>query len=143
MRSLAIWHRSSPWRHSSSLDSEPRLTRPDIAERSESLVRARLMVPPRPGLLCASFAPSLAASLNPTHCPSTAHSPRIMHGPASSPLLAPLPMRSGPSSKPFFVPSVNEHTFHAHSAIGIASKVTLQSAGVGLLVSAVQNALQT
>lgn len=61
---------------------------------------------------------------------------------STNPLLAPLPTTSGPSSRPFFAPSANEHTFHAHSAIGIASKVTLQSAGVGLLVSAVQNALE-
>jgi hypothetical protein len=62
---------------------------------------------------------------------------------ATSPLLAPIPTNtSGPSSRPFFVPSPNEHTFHAHSPINIASKVTLQSAGVGLLVSAVQNALE-
>ncbi|RSH92199.1 hypothetical protein EHS25_008614 [Saitozyma podzolica] len=59
-----------------------------------------------------------------------------------NPLLPPLPSTS--SSRPFFLPSPLEHahTFHAHSALNAASKVTLQSAGVGLLVSAVQNALE-
>lgn len=31
--------------------------------------------------------------------------------------------------------------FHPHASLSIASRVTMQSAGVGLLVSAVQNAL--
>lgn len=59
-----------------------------------------------------------------------------------NPLLPPLPSTS--SSRPFFLPAPLEHahTFHAHSALNAASKVTLQSAGVGLLVSAVQNALE-
>ena len=78
---------------------------------------------------------------------SSFHSEQLYHATSmipTSPLLPPLPSStaSGPSSRPFFVPSVNEHTFHAHSPIAIASKVTLQSAGVGLLVSAVQNALE-
>lgn len=32
--------------------------------------------------------------------------------------------------------------FHPHESLAIASRVTMQSAGVGLLVSAVQNALE-
>ncbi|EIW71244.1 hypothetical protein TREMEDRAFT_67637 [Tremella mesenterica DSM 1558] len=32
--------------------------------------------------------------------------------------------------------------FHPHATLNIASRVTLQSAGVGLLISAVQNALE-
>ncbi|KAK4685972.1 hypothetical protein P7C73_g4162, partial [Tremellales sp. Uapishka_1] len=58
-----------------------------------------------------------------------------------NPLLAPLPSAS--SSTPFFIPSTVEPTlFHPHSSLGVASRVTAQSAGVGLLVSAVQNALE-
>ncbi|KAI9636380.1 uncharacterized protein MKK02DRAFT_45088 [Dioszegia hungarica] len=59
----------------------------------------------------------------------------------SSPLLPPLPARSS-SSKSFFAPSPLEHTFHPHSPLSLAARVTMQSAGVGLLVSAVQNALE-
>ncbi|ODN82215.1 hypothetical protein L202_02503 [Cryptococcus amylolentus CBS 6039] len=60
---------------------------------------------------------------------------------SAHPLLPPLPARS--ISSAYFVPSVHEeHTFHPHPALASATKVTLQSAGVGLLVSAVQNALQ-
>lgn len=45
----------------------------------------------------------------------------------------------------FFAPSATEaeHTFHPYSPMTLAAKATAQSAGVGLLVSAVQNALQT
>jgi hypothetical protein len=60
------------------------------------------------------------------------------------PLLPPLPSSSSSSSAPthFFIPStVEPELFHPHSALGIAAVVTAQSAGVGLLVSAVQNAL--
>jgi hypothetical protein len=54
--------------------------------------------------------------------------------------LAPMPT---PGSNAFFAPSAVEHAhmFHQHPTLAIASRVTLQSAGVGLLVSAVQNAL--
>jgi hypothetical protein len=60
----------------------------------------------------------------------------------TSPLLPPLTPRSGPS--PFFIRSAaeGEHMFHPHESLAIASRVTMQSAGVGLLVSAVQNALE-
>ncbi|WWC86895.1 uncharacterized protein L201_001774 [Kwoniella dendrophila CBS 6074] len=55
---------------------------------------------------------------------------------SSHPLLPPL------SGKAFFVPSPHEeHNFHPHPSLQLATRVTLQSAGVGLLVSAVQNAL--
>lgn len=57
---------------------------------------------------------------------------------ASHPLLPPL---SG-SSKAFFINSPNEsHMFHEHDTLPTALRVTLTSAGAGLLVSAVQNAL--
>jgi hypothetical protein len=61
---------------------------------------------------------------------------------SSSPLLPPLSARTSPS--PFLVRSVSEGEtlFHPHSSLAIASSVTMQSAGVGLLVSAVQNALE-
>ncbi|BEJ14920.1 hypothetical protein CspHIS471_0406870 [Cutaneotrichosporon sp. HIS471] len=60
--------------------------------------------------------------------------------PASHPLLAPL---SG-SSKTFFFPSPNEtNMFHEHPTLQSAIRVTLESAGAGLLVSAAQNALHT
>ncbi len=53
------------------------------------------------------------------------------------PLLVPLPSRTG-----FFLPSpLEQHAFHPHASLNIAARVTAQSAGVGLLVSAVQNAL--
>lgn len=57
----------------------------------------------------------------------------------TNPLLPPI---STASSSKFWIPSTVEHTFHAHSPINLAAKVTAQSAGVGLLVSAVQNALE-
>lgn len=58
---------------------------------------------------------------------------------ASNPLLPPL---KGASASSFFIPSANEqHTFHPHETVQTAMRVTLESAGVGLLVSAVQNAL--
>ncbi|CAD6581851.1 MAG: hypothetical protein TREMPRED_003100 [Tremellales sp. Tagirdzhanova-0007] len=48
------------------------------------------------------------------------------------------------SSTTFFLPSPMEpRVFHPHPALSIASRVTLQSAGVGLLVSTVKNALDT
>jgi hypothetical protein len=58
---------------------------------------------------------------------------------ATSPLLPPQA-----SSSAFFAPSVVEksHMFHEHPTLAVASRVTLQSAGVGLLVSAVQNAME-
>ncbi|KAL7419993.1 hypothetical protein Q5752_004956 [Cryptotrichosporon argae] len=48
------------------------------------------------------------------------------------------------SASTFFVasPAEHAHAFHAHPSVAVASKVTLQSAGVGLLVSSVQNALE-
>ncbi|WVR04634.1 hypothetical protein IAU60_001645 [Kwoniella sp. DSM 27419] len=59
---------------------------------------------------------------------------------SSHPLLAPVTAR--PANTPFFIPSAHEeHTFHPHPSLLLATRVTLQSAGVGLLVSAVQNAL--
>lgn len=58
---------------------------------------------------------------------------------ASNPLLPPL---KGVSAASFHIPSANEqHTFHPHETIKTAMRVTIESAGVGLLVSAVQNAL--
>lgn len=58
---------------------------------------------------------------------------------ASNPLLPPL---KGVSASSFYIPSANEaHTFHPHDTIQTAMRVTIESAGVGLLVSAVQNAL--
>lgn len=57
---------------------------------------------------------------------------------SSHPLLPPL---TG-SSKAFFINSPNEnHVFHEHPTLNNSIRVTLESAGVGLLVSAVQNAL--
>ncbi|RSH83445.1 uncharacterized protein EHS24_007129 [Apiotrichum porosum] len=58
----------------------------------------------------------------------------------ASPLLPP----AGASSRAFIAPSVVEgqqHLFHQHDTLNIATRITLQSAGAGLLVSAVQNAL--
>ncbi|TXT07248.1 hypothetical protein VHUM_03418 [Vanrija humicola] len=57
----------------------------------------------------------------------------------SNPLLPPLTGR--PSAFIANSPLEEAHLFHKHPTIQIASRVTLQSAGVGLLVSAVQNAL--
>ncbi|EJT52902.1 hypothetical protein A1Q1_00807 [Trichosporon asahii var. asahii CBS 2479] len=58
---------------------------------------------------------------------------------ASNPLLPPL---KGVSASSFYIPSANEaHTFHPHETVQTAMRVTIESAGVGLLVSAVQNAL--
>lgn len=62
----------------------------------------------------------------------------ITMAPTSHPLLPPL---SG-SSKALFFNSPNEsHMFHEHPTLQTAIRVTLESAGAGLLVSAVQNAL--
>ncbi|WWD21499.1 hypothetical protein CI109_105985 [Kwoniella shandongensis] len=61
---------------------------------------------------------------------------------SSHPLLPPITAR--PANSSFFIPSPHEeHLFHPHPAVNIATRVTLQSAGVGLLVSAVQNALES
>jgi len=62
---------------------------------------------------------------------------------SSHPLLAPLPSPSSSTYQPFFISSpVEKPPFHPHSTLGVASRVTLQSGAVGLLVSSVQNALQ-
>lgn len=70
---------------------------------------------------------------------------------APSPLLPPLPTPRASSSgssttatyKPsaFFIHAPAEPVFQSHPSLATAAKVTLTSAGVGLLVSAVQNAL--
>ncbi|OCF32601.1 hypothetical protein I317_00370 [Kwoniella heveanensis CBS 569] len=61
---------------------------------------------------------------------------------SSHPLLAPMSSRPANSPSPFFIPSPHEeHSFHPHPSLELATRVTVQSAGVGLLVSAVQNAL--
>lgn len=57
----------------------------------------------------------------------------------SNPLLPPLTGR--PSAFMANSPLEEAHLFHQHPTIAVAARVTLQSAGVGLLVSAVQNAL--
>lgn len=63
----------------------------------------------------------------------------------SNPLLPPITARPASTPSPFFIRSVAEAEapmFHPHESLSIASRVTMQSAGVGLLVSAVQNALE-
>jgi hypothetical protein len=69
---------------------------------------------------------------------------------APHPLLPPLPTPQASSSgstttayKPsaFFIHAPNEPVFQSHPALSTAAKVTVISAGVGLLVSSVQNAL--
>ncbi|GMK53886.1 hypothetical protein CspeluHIS016_0104720 [Cutaneotrichosporon spelunceum] len=60
--------------------------------------------------------------------------------PASHPLLAPL---SGSSKALFFNSPNEEQMFHEHPTLKSAIRVTLQSAGAGLVVSAAQNALDT
>lgn len=59
---------------------------------------------------------------------------------SAHPLLPPLP--ANPSAR-FLIPSVHEdeHTFHPHSSLSLATNIAVRSAGVGLLVSATQNAL--
>ncbi|KAL1411699.1 hypothetical protein Q8F55_002665 [Vanrija albida] len=57
----------------------------------------------------------------------------------SNPLLPPLTGR--PSAFIANSPLEQAHLYHQHPTIQVAARVTLQSAGVGLLVSAVQNAL--
>lgn len=68
----------------------------------------------------------------------------------SHPLLPPVynPRASGSGEaayKPnaFFVNSPIEHTFHPHSAVGNAVKATVATGSAGLLISTVQNALET
>ena len=61
---------------------------------------------------------------------------------SSNPLLPPLSTRKS-SSKPFFLYApVEPRLFLPHPSLSVASRVTLESAGVGLLVSAVKNALE-
>ncbi|WVN89456.1 uncharacterized protein L203_104679 [Cryptococcus depauperatus CBS 7841] len=45
-------------------------------------------------------------------------------------------------ARAFPIPSPHEGSFHPHPSLALATKITLQSAGVGLLVSSVQNALE-
>ncbi|UOH84085.1 hypothetical protein LQV05_000879 [Cryptococcus neoformans] len=60
--------------------------------------------------------------------------------PSAHPLLPPLPANAAAR---FLIPSVHEdeHTFHPHSSLSVATNIAVRSAGVGLLVSATQNAL--
>jgi hypothetical protein len=75
------------------------------------------------------------------------HQPPIMMS-ANSPLLPPLHSTSSsgqqqPISSKFFIPSTNEQAvFTPHPSIAVGAKVAVTSAGVGLLVSSVQNALE-
>ncbi|KAJ9125571.1 hypothetical protein QFC22_000533 [Naganishia vaughanmartiniae] len=68
---------------------------------------------------------------------------------STSPLLPPLRSTSSsgqeqPISSKFFIPSPAEAAvFMPHPSLAVGSKVAVTSAGVGLLVSAVQNALET
>lgn len=68
---------------------------------------------------------------------------------ANSPLLPPLQATSSsgqqqPISSKFFIPSTTEQAvFTPHPSIAVGTKVAVTSAGVGLLVSSVQNALET
>lgn len=57
---------------------------------------------------------------------------------SSHPLLPPL---SGSSKALFFNSPTESHMFHEHPTLQSSIRVTLESAGAGLLVSAVQNAL--
>ncbi|KGB75200.1 hypothetical protein I307_04250 [Cryptococcus deuterogattii 99/473] len=59
---------------------------------------------------------------------------------SAHPLLPPLHANT---SARFLIPSVHEdeHTFHPHSSLSLATNIAVRSAGVGLLVSATQNAL--
>ena len=57
------------------------------------------------------------------------------------PLLPPVPTRI--PSKPFLLPaSIEPRLFQPHPSLAIAGRIGLESAGIGLLVSAVQNALE-
>lgn len=59
---------------------------------------------------------------------------------SAHPLLPPLPASAATR---YPIPAVHEaeHTFHPHSSLSLATNIAVRSAGVGLLVSATQNAL--
>lgn len=85
--------------------------------------------------------------------PRLLHSINLLAIPLSAmsahPLLPPMPSSSsstGPAWSRYSILAPAEEAagvFHPHSSLSAATTVGMQSAGVGLLVSAVQNALET
>jgi hypothetical protein len=78
--------------------------------------------------------------------PTNQDTARMM--PTNSALLPPLQATNSagqqqPISSKFFIPSTTEQAvFSPHPSLAVGAKVAVTSAGVGLLVSSVQNALE-